>query len=114
MLSVFPGILFLAPLSAFLIRVALALVLAYAARRHFSITENAFRFLAAIEFVAAISVGAGAWTQVGALAGMLISMSWLYLPNTRPISFIATLLVFVLSLSLILTGAGPFAFDRPL
>lgn len=114
MLSVFPGILFLAPLSAFLIRVALALVLAHAARKHFSSTENTFRFLAVTELVAAISIGAGAWTQAGALAGVFLSLSWLYLPNTRPVSLIATLLILVLCLSLILTGAGPLAFDMPL
>lgn len=114
MLSVFPGILFLAPLSAFLIRIALALVLIFAARKHFQRPENTSRLLAAIEFGAAVSIGAGAWTQVGALAGAFIAMSWLYLSDTRPISFVATLLTIILCISLVLTGAGPFAFDLPL
>ncbi|MDO8521865.1 MAG: hypothetical protein Q7S08_01090 [bacterium] len=114
MLSVFPDILFLAPFSYFLIRIALALVLIFAVRRHWSRTEMTFRGLAMIEVITAISIGAGAWTQLGALVGVLIALFWLVRPWARPVSFIATLLTLVLCLSLIITGAGPLAFDLPL
>lgn len=114
MLSVFPGILFLAPFSAFLIRVALALVLVFAANKHWPRSEMTFRGLAVVEVAAAVSIGAGAWTQIGALVGTCIVLCWLAFPTTRPVSFIATLLSLVLCLSLLVTGAGPFAFDWPL
>jgi len=114
MLSVFPGILFLAPFSALLIRVALAFVFFSAAGKHRTKTELSLRVLAGIELAVSVSVLAGAWTQVGALAGGVLAIVWLIRPVIRPVSFIATLLTLVLCLSLILTGAGPLAFDLPL
>ena len=114
MLSVFPGILFLSPFSAFFIRIALALVLLFAAKKHWPRTELLFRGLATVEFAVAVLIGAGAWTQVGALVGGALAIFWLVRPAMRPVSFIATLLTIVLCISLILTGAGPFAFDLPL
>src|SRR3989338_395458 len=114
MLSVFPSILFLAPFSAFFIRITLALVLLYALKKHWSVTDIKFRLLAAAEFAVAVLIGAGAWTQVGALVGGALAIFWLVRPAMRPVSFIETLLTIVLCISLILTGAGPFAFDLPL
>jgi len=114
MLSVFPGILFLAPFSYLLIRIALALVLLFAAGKHWPRPGNMFKGLTVIEIITAISVGAGARTQLGALVGAFIVLLWLARPATRPVSFIATLLSLVLCLSLLITGAGPFAFDLPL
>lgn len=114
MLSAFPSILFLAPFSAFLLRVALALVLLFAVSKHWKRAETTFRVLAATELAVAISIGAGAWTQVGALIAAVIVIYWIFMPSARPISFIAVLLSLVLCLSLIITGAGPFAFDWPL
>jgi len=114
MLSLFPGLLFLAPFSAFLIRVALALVLVFAVRKHWPRPEMTFRGLAAVELAVAASIGAGAWTQVGALIGVCTVLCWLAFPTTRPVSFIAALLTLVLCVSLVFTGAGPFAFDWPL
>ena len=112
--SVFPSILFLAPFSAFFIRIALALVLLYALKKHWSVTDIKFRLLAAAELAVAVSVALGAWTQTGALVGGALAIFWLARPAMRPVSFIATLLTIVLCISLILTGAGPFAFDLPL
>ena len=114
MLSVFPSLLFLAPFSAFLIRVALALVLLYAVNKHWLRAETKFKIFGVIELVAAISIGAGALTKVGSSVSALIVIAWLARSEIRPISFIATLLSLVLCVSLILTGAGPFAFDLPL
>ena len=114
MLSVFPGLLFLAPFSALLIRIALALVLIFAVRKHWSRAEMIFRGLAAVELAVAVSLGAGVWTQIGAIVGACIVLCWFAFPTTRPVSFIATLLSLVLCLSLIVTGAGALAFDWPL
>jgi hypothetical protein len=114
MLSLFPGILFLAPLSAFFIRIALAIVFLLATKRHWPRLERKFHILAVIEFATAVSVGVGAWTQAGAIAGLATALFWIAQPSMRPISRIATFLSIVLCLSLIITGAGPFAFDLPL
>ncbi|MDO8552514.1 MAG: hypothetical protein Q7S01_03200 [bacterium] len=114
MLSVFPSILFLAPLSAFLIRIALAIVLLLAAKKHWSNAETPSRILAAVELAAAISVGVGALAQVGALVGAVVIIYWIARPAVRPISYTAILLSLVLCVSLLITGAGPFAFDWPL
>ena len=114
MLSVFPNILFLAPFSAFLIRVALALIFVFAASKHWYRAGIISKTFASVELAAAISIGAGALAQAGALAGAIIVIYWLARPAIRPVSFIAILLSLVLSVSLLLTGAGPFAFDFPL
>ncbi|MEK7132999.1 MAG: hypothetical protein AAB830_03005 [Patescibacteria group bacterium] len=114
MLSVFPDILFLAPFSAFLIRIALALVFIFAGWKHFSREKNPARALAAFEIIAAISLASGAWTQVGALLGIIIASLWLTFPHTRAVSKIATLLALVMCVSLLVTGGGVFAFDLPL
>ncbi|OGG69732.1 hypothetical protein A3F27_00920 [Candidatus Kaiserbacteria bacterium RIFCSPHIGHO2_12_FULL_53_13] len=113
MLSTLPSILFLAPFSAFLIRIALALTLGLAARKHFSGAQGNI-WLATVETVTAIIIFAGAWTQVGAIAGTFIICAWLLLPRLRPVSRGTALLALVLCLSLIVTGAGAFAFDLPL
>ena len=114
MLSIFPSILFLAPFSALLIRIALGLVFIFAGWKHFSRIENPVRALATLELITALSLIAGAWTQVGALAGIVITSVWLAIPHTRPISKIATLLALVMCISLLVTGGGIFAFDLPL
>ncbi|MDO8562031.1 MAG: hypothetical protein Q7S05_04380 [bacterium] len=114
MLSVFPDILFLAPLSASLIRIALGLVLAYAAWKHFSQAENFSRFLAVVEFLSAIAVTLGARTQVGALVGVAIISIWLSRAPLRPVALGTALLALVMCLSLLVTGGGAFAFDLPL
>ena len=114
MLSVFPDILFLAPLSAFLIRVALALVFLYAGWKHFSHSENSFRYLAVVEFISAISIGAGAKMQIGALVGGCVIFFWLSRANLRPVAKSTALLALVMCISLLVTGSGAIAFDLPL
>ncbi|MDO8481871.1 MAG: hypothetical protein Q7S75_02205 [bacterium] len=114
MLSVFPSILFLAPLSAFLIRIALALVFAYAAWSHFSRAENSFRVLAVVEFLSVVSIASGAKAQIGALIGAFIIFFWLMRTSMRPVAIGTALLALVMCLSLLVTGSGAIAFDLPL
>ncbi|MCR4280955.1 MAG: hypothetical protein NUV88_01330 [Candidatus Kaiserbacteria bacterium] len=114
MLSVFPDILFLAPLSAFLIRIALALVFIYAGWKHFSHAENSFRYLAFVEFISAISIGAGAKMQIGALVGACAISFWLARPSLRPVARGTAWLALVMCISLLVTGSGAIAFDLPL
>ncbi len=113
MLSTLPELLFLAPFSAFLIRVALALTLAFAARHHARGSERVL-WLALIEIMAAVALAFGTWTQVAAIAGVAIVCVWLVSPRVRPVARGTALLALVLSLSLTVTGAGAFAFDMPL
>ena len=114
MLSVFPSILFLAPFSALLIRIALALFFVHAGWNHLARENKGIRALSVLEFATAISVASGAWTQVGALAGIVITILWLSVPSTRVASKIATLLALVMCVSLLVTGGGVLAFDLPL
>lgn len=114
MLSIFPSILFLAPFSALLIRIALAFVLANAAWKHSYETGNMARGLAALEAITAAVVVVGASTQVAAIVGAIIIGAWLYFPSLRPVAYGTALLSLVLCLSLIVTGAGALAVDLPL
>lgn len=114
MLSLFPQILFLAPFSAFLIRVALALILGYAAWKHSSHEEIPLRVLGVLEMAAAAALLAGAWVQGVALVAFIVTATSLVLPRIRVYPLSTLLLSLVMLLSLIVTGAGVFAFDLPL
>ncbi len=113
MLSTLPELLFLAPFSALLIRVALALTFTFATLRHTRGSERVL-WLALIEIAAAITLALGVRTQIAAIAGAAIICVWLISPRMRPLAHSTALLALVLSLSLIVTGAGAFAFDLPL
>ena len=114
MLSLFPQILFLAPLSAFIIRFALAVLFAGASWRHISEPSITMRVFAIIEIAVAAALVAGAWTQAVALcAGILILAGYfVFAVQVRPRS--TALLALVMCLSLLVTGAGAIAFDLPL
>ena len=114
MLSVFPEILFLSPLAPLLIRVALGGVFAYTAWTHMKSADNTTRVLSIIEGVAAILLVVGAWTQPAALAALVLLAAHAFMPHLRVVSREATLLALVMAASLLLTGAGAFAFDLPL
>ncbi len=115
MLSIFPDILFLAPLSIFLFRVALAITLAYSAWHHFRTASNtSARMFGILEIVAAVMIGAGAWTQAAAMGAAIILMTQLGLPHMRRAALGTTILALVMAVSLIFTGPGVFSFDLPL
>ncbi len=114
MLSLFPQILFLAAFSAFLIRVALALLIAYAAWKHSSQDSVLLRILGILEVAAAGAFLVGAWVQGVALAAFLVIAIGLAFPRVRVFPLSTTLLSLVMLLSLVVTGAGVFAFDLPL
>lgn len=135
MLSLFPQLLFLSALSATLLRVvagAYMLFLAYriaATRREYSTithpiigNQPSWIFLIAAGLTAAVAtlLTIGLWTQAAAIVGVLISFKLFVLPR-RLLSPIASdfprstaLLLFVICLSLVVTGAGAFALDFPL
>jgi hypothetical protein len=114
MLSLFPELLFLAPLAAFVIRVVSGLMFARIAYRHVFTPTTGMRILGIIEGVVAVLLIAGAYTQPAALIAALIITTTLFLPTYRTLPRSTLVLLFVMTLSLVVTGAGPFAFDLPL
>lgn len=114
MLSTFPELLFLAPLAAFVIRVAAGFYIGLAAYRHVLKPRTALRILGSIEGLTAILLIAGAYTQIAALVGAATITLSLIIPSCREFPRSTLLLLMVMTLSLVVTGAGPFAFDLPL
>lgn len=114
MLSVFPEVLFLAPFSASIIRVALGGVFAYAAWMHMKSTDRLTRVLSVVESAMVIFLIAGAWTQLAALGALLIIIVHFLIPRLRTVSLSTALLSLVMCVSLLVTGAGALAFDLPL
>ena len=115
MFSIFPELLFLAPLGAFFMRAAAAAVFAAAAYNH--TRKNSFiplYMLAALEMATSLSLAMGVGTQVGALGGLLIGIVWLISPRIRPYEVAMSLIMLAVCASILVTGAGAFAFDLPL
>ncbi len=114
MLSLFPELLFLAPFSALLIRVALAIVFGYAASRHVMESDMSMRTLGVVEGVCSVLLFLGFYTQGAALLGLLLCGLHAYMPRFRLFPRSTEALVAILCVSLLVTGAGPLAFDLPL
>lgn len=114
MLSLFPELLFLAPLAAFVIRVTVGLMLGFAAYRHVIIPQTNLRIFGIVEGVVAVLLMAGAYTQAAALVSAILIAIALFVPVYRTFPRSTLALLIVMSLSLVITGAGPFAFDLPL
>lgn len=114
MLSVFPELLFLSPLAPALVRLSLAVVLGYAAWRHAGRAGGIPRALAAAEACAALLLFLGAWTQPAGVLVAAIAAAWFFHPASRVYEPATMLLVAVLGFTLLITGAGAFAFDLPL
>ena len=114
MFTLLPQLLFLTPLSATLIRVAAAIGFGYVAWKHLGQTETTLRTAAIIEGMCAILLLVGATTQIAAIAGFVILLVHGYLPKLRVLPTSSILLLSVLCLSLVATGAGAFSFDLPL
>jgi hypothetical protein len=114
MLSLFPELLFLAPLSATVIRIAVSCVFAYSAYTRTRSSAALLRVFAVVDAVIALALLLGMYTQLAALAGLVCAAAWLIVPAWRPLPKSTVALVFVMCASLLVTGAGPLAFDLPL
>ena len=113
MLSYFPELLYLAPFAATLIRVAVAVVLGMIALEYIR-TENTWaRASGVVSGLAALFLLAGALTQPMALIASLTIIESLA-RSEKPLPKSTLWLTLIMSLSLLITGAGPFAFDLPL
>ena len=112
----FPELLFLAPLSALIIRASLASIFMLATYIHVRGVKSTFAYIIALlEVVCALSLALGYYAQLGALLGFLIASAWIALGRPiRPYALSTSLLVMVMSLSVLITGPGALAFDLPL
>jgi uncharacterized membrane protein YphA (DoxX/SURF4 family) len=132
MLSLFPQILFLAPFGTTLLRVAAGITFLVVAWMHFdrraALGEEEFIvigrgawipiFAALVEFLVGGALVLGAYTQAAALIGALLAFKHFVwqrrYPQFFPLPRSTSALLFVICLSLLVTGAGIFAFDLPL
>lgn len=132
MLNPFPELLDLRFFAPTLIRLAAAGVLLFAAfctwKRRKQIAETGFPIIGKVTWVAPISalfhavlafmLGAGYYTQIAAILGGLGAIKSFFLakryPALVPLSRPATVLLFFMLLSLLISGAGALAFDLPL
>jgi uncharacterized membrane protein YphA (DoxX/SURF4 family) len=115
MLNVFPELLFLSPLAALFIRAAVASAFALAALVHWKHSSDILvKNLSIFEFIISIALAVGIYTQIAALLAVALILVWLFIAKIRPLPMSTMLLLFVMSISLLLTGSGPISFDLPL
>jgi hypothetical protein len=113
LLSVFPQILFLAPLTAFMFRITLAILLIYSAWPHYA-ARSMQRILALIEIILAAALAFGVGTQITALVAFVLFVFLLFYPSAHTYPRSTIILAAIIALSLVVTGAGLFAIDLPL
>ncbi len=132
MLNPLPELLVFQLLAPTMLRVAAAIVFAYLAYRHFEHREDiaATRFpiigrgawivwlAIVVELATAAALFFGYATQIAAIVGALGALKHIVwrgkFPNFFWLTRSAAFLLLVICLSLLLTGAGAFAFDLPL
>jgi uncharacterized membrane protein YphA (DoxX/SURF4 family) len=133
MLSLFPGILFLAPFSATILRFGAGISFMYIGysllvRRGELSTVRLplighpplwlIWITGLITLLDGLALFVGYGTQAAAILGMLIALKHLSLSGrwstVRPVARSTYLLLFLICLTLLISGAGPFGFDLPL
>lgn len=114
MLSLFPELLFLAPVAVAILRLTLAGYIGYAAWRHVAESGAVIRILAIVEAAVAAALIAGFRVQAAAILAALLVAGMMAAPHLRRYPMSALVLLLLLSLSLVVMGAGAFAFDLPL
>jgi uncharacterized membrane protein YphA (DoxX/SURF4 family) len=132
MLNVFP-IQFLAPIAYLILRITIGTLLIRLGFSHmrnrdtltevftfsfFPYTGFTVWYLALIEIIVGALFFIGLYTQIAALLSMVYALKFIVLHKklTHPLIPERTffILLFVISLSLFITGAGPLAFDIPI
>ncbi len=120
MLSIFPSLLSWGEVSPLLIRLALGLVFvhwAYVAfRKHGADSQT--KIISIIEGIAGLLIVVGLWTQVATLI-LAIDLVVRLIKKIQAKSFLTDgvnyyLILLILSLSLLVTGAGILSVDLPL
>ena len=73
--------------------------------------------LGGVEIIVGLLFIVGFYTQIAALVSIIMALTLIVTPNTRMISGNSKpmyFLIFIVSLSLLISGAGALAFDMPL
>lgn len=119
MLNPFP-IQFLAPLAYFLLRVALGFLIIRLGKRLWGVEPRTSltTVLASVEILVGSMFILGFYTQIAALVTLILAVPALVRPSTSLRAFTTSrptiFLMSVIALSLVVTGAGAFAFDLPI
>lgn len=134
MLNIFPELLTYQTIAPFLLRVVLGIIainlgyLMYTSERSRWVTslttlrlspaDTWVTVLAGTHMIAGLLLLVGAWTQIAALACALMFSTAVYFEERDDLFFTRSVVFYILlaviSISLMLTGAGAFAFDIPL
>lgn len=110
MLSLFPELLFLAPLSAVLIRLAAAFTFGYMATKRLG-APSVMRSLGIVEGLVAVLLFIGLYTQAAAIIGLTLTVIYTLISRFRIVPLSTILLLGAMSLSLLVTGPGPFTLS---
>ncbi len=118
MLSLFPSLLPYGLLAPFLLRIVLAIVVLHFAYVHIQKRQRISVIFGSIQTVAGLLLLIGLFTQVAALI-LVIMFGLLMVKQITNKAFLSDgvnyyLLLFIIALSLVLSGPGAFAFDYPL
>ncbi len=124
MLNPFPGLLMLAFLAPTILRLAVALGFGGSAWAHFARRDELkglgfwLWLLIAVEIFITLSLAMGAYTQVGALLALILSVVYAVYAKKYaravPLCRGEYILLAIISASLMLSGAGALAQDLPL
>ena len=133
MLSIFPSLLILGIFAPFILRMAVGLYFFYTGYHHLqkeqeSIVKEAKKYVpfakplmvfsALIEIVIGLSLIAGFLTQIASLVGIIYILILLRMKKACPVFVrrerILYVMILVILLSLLFTGAGAIAVDLPL
>lgn len=128
--SIFPELLFLGLLGPLIIRVFVGVILLGWGYRRFlrrireagamvpPVHSTSLKMaLGLVEVLVGLALIVGLYTQIAAIAGGVLAILYFFLARRgipTPGGRIAYAALLVMSLSLIVTGAGAFAFDLPL
>ena len=120
MLSIFPTLLSFTRLAPFMIRLALGLVFVFWAYKSYKGTKSSSKSktIGTVEGIAGILLVIGMWTQLAALYAVIDLLVRLF-DRFKNKAFLTDgvnyyLLLLVMALTLLVTGAGFLAFDLPL
>ncbi len=117
MLNPFPELLYLSLLSPFLLRLLLGTIFIYFGYERLAKSKTE-KPLAIVKILVGILFVIGLYTQIASILAMLI-LGFRLVQKIRSRSFLTAgvnyyLILFVIALSLLFTGAGAWAFDLPL
>jgi hypothetical protein len=118
MLSIFPSLLMLEGLAPFFLRLTLGIILILWAKSRFKQESMRDKQIGGIEFIIAVFLIVGYATQLAALAALLLLGIRLVYKIKEKAFFTNGVnyyfILFIIALSLLLTGPGFFAFDLPI